>query len=209
MRCPAGNAQLPGNDPYAAAGAQIRKNTSRPASQTGISSPGATKYNRIANPNEDTITTILGLVDKDEINEKRALFLIEMIEKRSVVAIDGKALRDSEDYVLSIFINEISYVVWQENVEKKQNKLSALENVLGTILEIYPQIKLFTGNASFYQKKFAKTFIKARRNYFLHLKSPHNTDVELAKDAYRQISPAMPPATRTLDKRGARKGRKS
>ena len=165
--------------------------------------------NRIASPNEDTITTILGLVDKEELNEKLALFLFEMIEKRSVAAIDGKALRGSGDYVLSIFVNEIRHVVWQENVEKKQNEQSALENVLGTILEKYPQIKLFTGDASFCQKKFAKAFIKARRNYFLQLKSPHNTDVELAKDAFRQISPAMPPAARTLGKRGARKGRKS
>jgi len=163
----------------------------------------------IASPNEDTITTILASVDNKELNDKLVLFLYRMIRRGAVAAIDGKALRGSDDYVLSVFVNDIQQVVWQEDIGKKENEQSALERVLATILEKYPQLKIFTGDATFCQKKFACALIKAKRDYFLQLKSPHDTDVSLAQDSFMQICAATSPAAKRVDKRGALKGRRS
>jgi hypothetical protein len=81
--------------------------------------------------------------------------------------------------------------------------VSALEASLGAILAQYPQIRLLTGEAMFCQKSIARIIHEARRHYFLQLKSPHQTDVEIASDTLKQCLIGEPPQARTEDKRGA------
>lgn len=164
---------------------------------------------RLTCPNEDTIAAIMMSVSEVDVNRQFTVFLSRMVARGAVAAIDGKALRGTEDYVLSVFVNDICQVVWQENVGTKENELSALERALPEILEKYPQIKTFTGDAAFCQKSIAKMLVKAKRDYFLQLKSPHKTDVAVAERAFEQIRAGRPAGAKSEEKRAARTARKS
>jgi len=164
---------------------------------------------RIRAPSEDTLGRILAAVSPSELNEALAGFLARMVGRGARAAIDGKALRGADEYVLSVFANDICQVVWQEDVGRdKENELSSLERSLDTVLSRYPNLRLFTGDAAFGHKTIARALIRARRDYFLQLKAPHTGDVKLAEQAFAQLA-SQPPAAQRVEKRGVRAGRKS
>jgi len=162
---------------------------------------------RITAPNEDTLGSIMASVSTQQLNEGLVEFLSRMVQRGSQAAIDGKALRGADDYVLSVFVNDLCQVVWQEDVGAKENELSCLERSIEKILECYPHLKLLTGDAAFCHKTIARSLIKAKRDYFLQLKAPHTTDLALAKDAFAQLR-RSPARADQVEKRGARAGRK-
>jgi len=151
---------------------------------------------------------ILASVRPDNLNRGLSRFLSRMVKRGAQAAIDGKALRGAHDYVLSVFVNDICQVVWQEDVGRKENELSCLERSISDILSRYPNLRLFTGDAAFCHKSIARSLIEAKRDYFLQLKAPHTTDVALAEDAFAQLRETPPLATRA-EKRGPREGPKS
>lgn len=163
---------------------------------------------RITAPNEDTLGSIMASVPTEQLNEGLVEFLSRMVQRGSQAAIDGKALRGADDYVLSVFVNDLCQVVWQEDVGTKENELSCLERSINRILECYPHLKLFTGDAAFCHKTIAHSLIKAKRDYFFQLKAPHTTDLALAEDAFAQLR-RTPPRADSTEKRGGRAGRKS
>jgi hypothetical protein len=92
-------------------------------------------------------------------------------------------------------------------VGAKEHELKALERALPAVLEHYPTLKLFTGDAAFCQKAIARELVAARRDYFLQLKAPHQTDVALARDSFAQITSGTPALARSAEKRGGSTGR--
>lgn len=163
---------------------------------------------RIAAPNKDTLASIVASVSPGDFNDALARFLVRMVQRGAHAAIDGKALRGADEYVLSVFANEICQVVWQEDVGRdKENECSCLERSLEAILERYPFLRLFTGDAAFCHKSIARALIQARRDYWLQLKAPHTTDLALAEDAFAQLRHTEPLAT-TVEKKGPCAGRK-
>lgn len=163
---------------------------------------------KVRAPSDDTIKRLLAEVSAKDFNEALARFLARMVRKGDQAAIDGKALRGADDYVLSVFVNDICQVVWQEDVGEKENELSCLERSIEEILSRYPNIRLLTGDAAFCHKSIARSAVEAKRDYFLQLKAPHTTDVGLAEEAFSQLR-SQPPLDETTEKRGAQKGRRS
>ena len=163
---------------------------------------------RITAPSEDTLTRVLAGVCPAQLNEALAGFLARMVRRGSQAAIDGKALRGAEEYVLSVFANDVCQVVWQEDVGAKENELSCLERSLKTILARYPNLRLFTGDAAFCHKSIARQLLQARRDYFLQLKAPHTGDVALAEEAFGQLR-RRPALATSVEKRAPRKDHKS
>lgn len=162
---------------------------------------------RITAPNEDTIGAILASVDQSELNERLAVFVGRMVAHGAVCAVDGKALRGSGDYVLSVFVNAVGQVAWQQSVDKKQSELKVLERALPEILAQWPQLRLFTGDAAFCHKTLARALVAGRRDYFLQLKGPHQTDVALANHSFKQLRHGVKPLAHSEEKRGARTAR--
>jgi hypothetical protein len=163
---------------------------------------------RISAPCEDTVGRILATVSGEDLNERLCEFLSRMVARGSQAAIDGKALRGAGEYVLSVFVNDLCQVVWQEQVGRKENELSCLQRSISTILAHYPNLRLFTGDAAFCQKSIARALVRARRDYFLQLRSPHTDDVALAQQAFARMR-TTPPAAKTVEKRGRNAGEKS
>jgi DDE_Tnp_1-associated len=174
---------------------------------------GASKRPRVAGrqgviycPNEDTISSVLGRIAPRALNKALGRWLGAMLADDVVASVDGKALRGSGNYVLSLFVHSIGHVIWQEDIGSKQNELSVLKRHLPHILAQFPQLSLLTGDAAFGHKIIAQQVIEARRNYFLQLKSPHETDVGIARDAFSQITRSRKAEASTVDKRGGRRG---
>jgi len=164
---------------------------------------------QISAPSEDTLTRILAGLCPREFNEAFARFLARMVGRGAQAALDGKALRGAQEYVLSVFVNDIRQVAWQEDVGRsKENELSCLERSIEAVLARYPNLRLFTGDAAFCHKSIARSLIEAKRDYFLQLKAPHATDVSLAQRAFAQLRKTPPLAT-SVEKRGLRKEPKS
>jgi len=163
----------------------------------------------ISAPSEDTLTRIVASVSPRAFNDCLAQFLGRMVQRGAQAAIDGKALRGADEYVLSVFANEICQVVWQEDVGRdKENECSCLARSLETIFVRYPQLRLFTGDAAFCHKAIARALVDAKRDYWLQLKAPHTTDLALAEDAFAQLRHTEPLAT-SVEKKGLRADRKS
>ena len=160
-------------------------------------------------PGRITLGRLLAGVDGRQFNQLFARWMCRMLVGGERACIDGKALRGADQYVLSVFVNGLRQTVWQLDVGDKENELSALERALPEILAHYKEIKLFSGDAAFCQKPIARELAKARRDYILQLKASQPTDFALAQDSFAQITAARPPEARTVEKRGARKGRKS
>jgi hypothetical protein len=163
---------------------------------------------RITSPNEDTLGSIMAGISSHDLNTALVGFLQRMVGRGAQAAVDGKALRGADEHVLSVFVNDICQVVWQEDVGQKENELSCLERSLKTILERYPKLRLFTGDAAFCHKSIARALVEARREYFLQLKAPHETDLAVARDAFDQLR-HTPALAHSEEKRGARTARKS
>lgn len=157
----------------------------------------------ISCPNEDTIAATLRRVTPDEFNSCIGAWLAGQLPARVEAACDGKALRGTEEHVLEILVNKLCLVVWQFPVGEKENELSALEAKLAAILAAFPQLKLLTGDAMFCHKSIARILVEARRHYLLQLKSPHKTDVEIARYAMWQLAKSTAPLASATEKRGA------
>lgn len=157
----------------------------------------------IFSPNEGTLANMLAQVPQEEINRCLGLWLGTMLtDGQMTAAIDGKALRGSGGHVLSVFVDKLRQVLWQQDVGEKTNELSTLERVLPQILAEFPQITLLTGDAGLCHKTIARQIVQAGRDYFLQLKAPHDTDVATARGAFEQITQARKPLSSTVEKRG-------
>lgn len=156
----------------------------------------------LRSPNEDTITHLLGLVKPQDLVAAFASWVNALIGGGEVAAVDGKALRGTEDHVLTVFAVRLRLAVWQKGVGHRQNELSALEAELAAVLHDYPGLRLLTGDAMFCQKEIARQVVAAGRHYLLQLKAPHETDVSIAAHALQQLAKRPPEATSGVDKRG-------
>lgn len=163
---------------------------------------------RVRAPNEDTITYVLGRLSPDQFVAAFALWINGLISSgQRAAAVDGKALRGTEEHVLTVFVGKLRLAVWQKQVDKKENEFSALREALGELFEDYPGLWLLTGDAMFCQKEVAKKVVEARRHYLLQMKSPHKTDMEIAQRVFARLTSRPPAASSEAEKRGARKGR--
>lgn len=158
---------------------------------------------RLRAPNEDTIASLLGMVDPQALVAALARWVNALIGSSEEAAVDGKALRGTEDHVLTVFAGRLRLAVWQASVGERENELSALEASLAAVLAEYPGLRLLTGDAMFCQKEIARQIVDPRRHYILQLKAPHLTDLATAADAMRQLSSRPPEATSETEKRGA------
>lgn len=162
---------------------------------------------RVRGPNEDTISSVFAGISPSVLNEALATWVASRVRRGDVAHVDGKALRNAKDHVLSVFVGRIGQVVWQETVGTKENELSALERSIETVLARYPAIRTFTGDAMFCQKTITRAIVAARRDYFLQLKSPHKTDVAIAEEVFAQQMSLPPLTTDSGEKRGGFTGR--
>lgn len=159
-------------------------------------------------------TTISRTLAKCRVAEFQAALTVWMqacLQDQStegVVAVDGKtakqALDDDGDplHLLQVFVHDLQAVVgqWSTGAEKT-NEPTLLRRHLAELLEAYPLLRLFTGDAIFAQRPLAELICGHGRDYLLQVKGNQGDTLDALENCFSQAA-RRPPAAHSHDKRG-------
>lgn len=138
-------------------------------------------------PSKSTLQRLLAKFNITELKEKFLNWMRSITgDKDLIVAIDGKALRNSYDiekeismtHIVTAFIQDYNMVFCQERVESKSNEITAIPKLLDNIPL---RNSIITIDAIGTQKNIINKIVKGEGYYVLSLKKNHPTlysDVE-------------------------------
>lgn len=127
------------------------------------------------------------------------------------VAVDGKTakcgLDDDGDplHMLNVFVHDLQAVVgqWSTGAEKT-NEPTLLRRHLGELLDAYPMLRLFTGDAIFAQRPLAELICGRGRDYLLQVKGHQGDTLDALQNCFAKAA-ERPPAAQSTHKRGLSK----
>lgn len=125
-----------------------------------------------------------------------------------VVAVDGKTAKCGRDdggdplHMLNVFVHDLQAVVgqWSTGAEKT-NEPTLLRRHLGELLDAYPMLRLFTGDAIFAQRPLAELICGRGRDYLLQVKGNQGDTLDALENCFAKAV-ERPPAASSTDKRG-------
>lgn len=128
-----------------------------------------------------------------------------------VVAVDGKTAKQGLDddgdplHMLNVFVHDLQAVVgqWSTGAEKT-NEPTILRRHLKELLDAYPMLRLFTGDAIFAQRPLAQLICGHGRDYLLQVKDNQGDTLDALESCFAQAA-LRPPATHSTNKRGLSK----
>jgi len=164
-------------------------------------------------------TTISRTLAKCRVAEFQAALSVWMqavlADKRTegVVAVDGKTAKQGIDddgdplHMLNVFVHDLQAVVgqWSTGAEKT-NEPTLLRRHLEELLEAYPMLRLFTGDAIFAQRPLAELVCSRGRDYLLQVKANQGDTLDALENCFAQAT-ERPPAAQSTNKRGPSKKR--
>jgi hypothetical protein len=127
-----------------------------------------------------------------------------------VVAVDGKTAKQALDdggplHMLNVFVHDLQAVVGQWSVgAEKTNEPMVLRRHLEELLDAYPMLRLFTGDAMFAQRPLAELICGRGRDYLLQVKGNQPDALDALVHCFAQAA-ERPPAAQSTDKRGLSK----
>jgi hypothetical protein len=127
-----------------------------------------------------------------------------------VVAVDGKTAKQGLDdgdplHMLNVFVHDLQAVVgqWSTGAEKT-NEPTLLRRQLEELLDAYPMLRLFTGDAIFAQRPLAELVCGHGRDYLLQVKANQGDTLNALEHCFAQAT-ERPPAAHSTNKRGLSK----
>jgi hypothetical protein len=128
-----------------------------------------------------------------------------------VVAVDGKTAKQGLDgngdplHMLHVFVHDLQAVVgqWSTGAEKT-NEPTLLRRHLEELLDAYPLLRLFTGDAIFAQRPLAELICGRGRDYLLQVKANQGDTLDALEHCFAQAA-LRPPAAHSANKRGRSK----
>lgn len=133
-------------------------------------------FKRKRSPSVPTLTRVLGAVDALELQRALAGWLAAVVKrsrgaKGRVASVDGKAVRASGAHVLNVFLHDIQMVAWAAPVERKANEITAFKAAVKDLVERYPFLELFVGDAMFAGAPLCELLIQNGRHYLFQVKA--------------------------------------
>ena len=127
-------------------------------------------------PVTTTLSTVLGLLRISQLQDALAewicgLFRTVRSQAGVVAAVDGKTSRASQVHVLNVFALDMQQAIWQCEVDKKANEITALRKVLSAMFTKYPFLKILTGDALFAGNPLCSEIISHGRHYLFQIKA--------------------------------------
>jgi len=123
-------------------------------------------------------------------------------------AADGKTSKQGHDadgepiHMLNIFAHELGICLAQFPVtDGKPTEPQALKHALKELLEHYPFIRLFTGDALFTQRPLAHVLLEADRDFLFAVKDNQPELLEAILTSFRDVA-AREPDAKTVEKKG-------
>jgi hypothetical protein len=128
-----------------------------------------------------------------------------------VVAVDGKTTKQGLDdngsplHMLHVFVHDLQAVIgqWSTGAEKS-NEPAVLRRHLEELLDAYPMLRLFTGDALYAQRPLAELVCAHGRDYLLQIAANQGDTLDALQNCFAQAA-ARRPAAETTDKRGLSK----
>ena len=126
------------------------------------------------------------------------------------MAVDGKTSKQGRDaggdpiHMLNVFTHELGLCLAQFPVTGgKPTEPQALKAALAELLEHYPFIQIFTGDALFTQRPLAAAILEAGRDFLFTVKDNQPNLLEALQASFRDAE-SRPPDAETADKKGAK-----
>jgi hypothetical protein len=136
-----------------------------------------------------------------------------MAEKptEGVVAVDGKTAKQGIDddgdplHMLNALVHDLQAVVgqWSTGAEKT-NEPTLLRRHLEALLDAYPMLRLFTGDAIFAQRPLAELICGRGRDYLVQVKANQGDTLDALENCFAGAA-RRPPAAQSTHKRGLSK----
>jgi hypothetical protein len=129
-----------------------------------------------------------------------------------VVAVDGKTAKQGLDengrplHMLNAFVHDMQVVVgqWSTGAEKT-NEPTLLRHHLQELLDVYPMLRLITGDAIFAQRPLIELIRAKNRDYLLQIKANQGDTLDALQHCFAQAAKRLPAAETTEKKGGFRK----
>jgi hypothetical protein len=128
-----------------------------------------------------------------------------------VAAVDGKTAKQGLDdngdplQMLHVFVHDLQAVVGQWSIgAEKTNEPTILRRHLEELLDAYPMLRLFTGDAIFGQRPLAELICGHGRDYLLQVKDNQGDTLNALENCFAQAA-LRPPAAHSTNKRGLSK----
>jgi hypothetical protein len=119
---------------------------------------------------------ILGLVPVARLQGALGRWLAQALAQRAgplpvAASVDGKASKASGCHVLNVFLHDLEQVLWQSPVESKQNEITAFKAALAGLLDTYPFLRIFVGDAMFTGAPLCSDLIENGKHYLFQVKA--------------------------------------
>jgi DDE_Tnp_1-associated len=172
---------------------------------------GPLGFDRAEPPCATTISRTLAKCRVAEFQAALSVWMQAMLADKTtegVVAVDGKTARCGLDddgdplHMLNVFVHDLQTVVgqWSTGAEKT-NEPALLRRHLEELLDAYPMLRLFTGDAIFAQRPLAELICGRGRDYLLQVKANQGDTLDALVNCFAQAA-ERPPAASSTDKRG-------
>jgi hypothetical protein len=171
-------------------------------------------FDRDEPPCATTISRTLAKCRVAEFQAALAVWLQACLADKTtegIVALDGKTAKQGLDdngdplHMLNVFVHDLQAVFgqWSTGAEKT-NEPTLLRRHLEELLEAYPMLRLFTGDAIFAQRPLAELICGHGRDYLLQVKDNQGDTLDALENCFAQAT-LRPPSAQTTNKRGLSK----
>jgi hypothetical protein len=174
---------------------------------------GPLGFTRKQPPHATTLSRAVARFSLEQFRDGFARWLAGLPEAASVVAasVDGKTSKQGHDphgdpiHMLNVFAHQVGLSLAQFPVtDGKPTEPQALKAGLAELLEHYPFLRLFTGDALFAQRPLARVILEADRDFLFAVKDNQPDLLEALQASLDATAAARRPDVKTREKKGAR-----
>jgi len=168
-------------------------------------------FTRKKPPHATTISRALARFSLEQFRAAFARWLVTLPQVTAVtVAVDGKTSKQGHDaqgdpvHMLNVFAHELGLCLAQFPVTNgKPTEPQALKAAMAELIDHYPMIQLFTGDALFTQRPLARVILEASRDFLFAVKDNQPDLHEAVQTSFRNAT-ERPPDAKTVEKKGAK-----
>lgn len=168
-------------------------------------------FTRRKPPHATTISRAVSRFSLEQFRTAIARWLVSLPQAAAVaVAVDGKTSKQGHDaqgdpvHMLNVFAHDAGLCLAQFPVTGgKATEPQVLEAALAELVDHYPMIRLFTGDALFTQRPLAQAILEANRDFLFAVKDNQPNLHEAVQASFADAA-ERPPDARTVEKKGAR-----
>jgi hypothetical protein len=172
---------------------------------------GPLGFDRKKPPHATTIARALAGFSLEQFRDAFARWLLTLPQAAgaATVAADGKTSKQGHDaqgepvHMLNVFAHEIGLCLAQFPVTGgKPTEPQALKGGLAELIEHYPFLRLFTGDALFCQRPLAGVILQADRDFLFAVKDNQPALLEAILTSFLDVERRQPDA-KSVEKKGA------